>query len=108
MIVRIWRGRAKQGQADAYHHHAATRVFPALTPIEGHLGAWLLRRDTEAGVEFVAMTFWDSLDTVKKFTGPDPDVAVVEPEAREVLGQFDDFAHHYTLAHNTGFDGLVT
>src|SRR5205823_2681338 len=49
-------------------------------------------------VEFLALTLWDSLDSVKRFAGDDPEVAVVEPEARAVLADFDDFARHYEVA----------
>ncbi|HEX9462145.1 MAG TPA: antibiotic biosynthesis monooxygenase [Alphaproteobacteria bacterium] len=99
MIVRIWRGQAERDRAQAYHDHVTGRVFPALTRISGHRGAYLLRRDVGTRVEFLAVTLWDSLDTVKSFAGPDPDVAVVEPEARAVLAEFDDFARHYEVAH---------
>ncbi len=102
MIVRIWRGQAEADQADAYQRHVTERVFPALQRIGGHQGAYLLRRTMGNRVEFLAMTLWDSLDTVRTFAGPDPDVAVVEPEARAVLAEFDEFACHYELAHATG------
>jgi hypothetical protein len=51
-------------------------------------------------VEFLAVTLWDSMETLRKFAGADPAVAVVEPEARAVLAEFDDFATHYELAYS--------
>ena len=48
-------------------------------------------------MEFLAVTLWDSIETIKKFAGKDPNVAIVEPEARAVLSQFDDFARHYDV-----------
>jgi heme-degrading monooxygenase HmoA len=99
MIVRIWRGETERACAQAYHDHVTGRVFPELTKISGHRGAYLLRRETGARVEFLAVTLWDSLESVKAFAGADPDVAVVEPEARAVLAEFDDFVRHYEVAH---------
>jgi heme-degrading monooxygenase HmoA len=99
MIARIWRGEAEAADADAYHRHVTTTVFPSLGGLEGHRGAYLLRRAAGGRVEFLAVTLWDSLDAVKGFAGADPDIAVVEPEARAVLAAFDDFARHYEVAH---------
>lgn len=48
MIVRIWRGQVERNQADSYHHHVTGKVFLALAKIEGHLGAYLLRRNAVA------------------------------------------------------------
>ena len=51
------------------------------------------------GLEFVAVTLWDSLDSIRKFAGDAIDRAVVEPEARAVLSSFDDFVRHFEVAH---------
>lgn len=99
MIVRIWRGGAKAEGAEAYVRHVTGQVFPALAAIPGHRGAYLLRRETEEGTEFLAVTLWQSLEAVRAFAGSDAEVAVVEPEARAVLADFDDFVRHYELAY---------
>ncbi len=99
MIARLWRGQAEASKADDYCRHFATRVAPRLKGLPGHEGAYLLRRETEGQVEFLALTLWDSIETIKGFVGPNPDVAVVEPEARAVLSAFDDFARHYEVAY---------
>jgi heme-degrading monooxygenase HmoA len=101
MIARTWRGRATGSNADAYRRHFETAVAPHLTEIAGHRGALLLRRAVDGEVEFVAVTLWDSIETVKGFTGPNPEVAVVEPAARAVLSAFDTVAHHYEVAYDT-------
>jgi heme-degrading monooxygenase HmoA len=98
MIVRVWRGEAIGANADAYQLHVTGTVFPHLRNLPGHRGATLLRRETAGRIEFLALTRWDSLDAVKAFAGPDPDVAIVEPEGRAVLSAFDDFARHYEVA----------
>ena len=98
MIARIWRGQATSANADAYYHHVTTTVFPALTSIPGYRGAYLLRRETDGQVEFLAVTLWESLEAVRAFAGEDAEVAVVEPEARAVLSDFDEFVRHYELA----------
>jgi len=99
MIVRIWRGQAATGvDADAYFKHVTGTVFPALRDLAGHKDAWLLRREVDRQTEFLAITFWDSLDSIRAFSGDDIDTAIVEPEAQAVLSNFDDFARHYEIA----------
>ena len=51
----------------------------------------------DGGVEILVMTFWDSMDSVRRFAGADCDSAVVEPEARAALAQYDDFVRHYEV-----------
>ena len=99
MIARIWRGRAKGANAEAYARHVTQTVFPTLPAIAGYRGAYLLRRETPEGTEFLALTLWDSLASIKAFAGADVERAVVEPAARAVLSDFDDFVRHYEVAH---------
>ncbi|MBS0219764.1 MAG: antibiotic biosynthesis monooxygenase [Proteobacteria bacterium] len=101
MIVRLWRGQAPTATASDYQKHATETVFPALGRLAGHRGAWLLRRDVQGQCEFVAVTLWDSLDSIKAFAGDDVSTAIVEPEGRAALSSFDDFATHYEVAFKT-------
>lgn len=101
MVVRIWRGVCTADGAAAYERHVTTKVFPVLRRIRGHRGAYLLRRDAGERVEFLAVTAWESLDAVREFAGEDPSVAVVEPEARAVLAEFDPFVTNYDLVYGS-------
>ncbi|MBA4099285.1 MAG: antibiotic biosynthesis monooxygenase [Rhodospirillum sp.] len=99
MIVRMWRGRARAENADAYERFVTTKVFAELPAIAGHRGAYLLKRTIGDEVEFVAVTLWESLASIRSFAGDAIERAVVEPEARTVLSSFDDFVRHFELAH---------
>jgi heme-degrading monooxygenase HmoA len=101
MIARLWRGQATNAQADAYFRHVTGTVFPSLKDLAGYRGAWLLRRQAEGQTEFLALTLWESLDSIRAFAGDDIATAIVEPEARAVLADFDDFARHYEVAFKT-------
>lgn len=99
MIIRIWRGQAAAGtDAESYLRHVTGTVFPALRDLAGHRDAWLLRREVDGKTEFLAVTFWESLDSIRAFSGDDFDTAIVEPEAQAVLSDFDSFTRHYALA----------
>ena len=98
MISRLWRGRAETATANAYYRHFTETVVPALKTLAGHRGAWLLRRDADGDAEFLVITLWESRQSIEAFAGANIDVAIVEPEARAVLSDFDDFARHYEVA----------
>ena len=40
---------------------------------------------------------WQSMDAVRAFAGADPDRAVIEPGAKAVLAEYDDFVTHYEV-----------
>lgn len=101
MIARTWHATATIENADAYNSHFTTKVIPHLKNIAGHQGAYLLRREVGGRVEFLAITLWDAMESVKKFAGRNPEVAIVEAQAKAVLAEFDDFAKHYQVAYRS-------
>jgi heme-degrading monooxygenase HmoA len=101
MIARTWRGKATAAKAADYQHHFTTHVAVHLKELAGHRGAYLLRREDNGEVEFLAVTLWDSLESIRAFAGQNPDVAIVEPEGRAALSSFDDFARHYDIAYSS-------
>lgn len=98
MIARLWRGRANGVNAAAYLRHFTETVMPELRMLAGHQGAWLLRREVDGEAEFLALTLWDSLGAIRSFAGDAVETAIVEPQARAVLSDFDGFARHYEVA----------
>ena len=72
-----------------------TKILPRIHRVSGYRGANLLRRDVEEGVEFVTLTFFDSLEDIRSFAGQGYETAVVPPEARKLLLRFDERSLHY-------------
>jgi len=101
MIARHWRGWTKVGNAEAYETLLKQTVLPGLKAIEGYRGAYVLRNDGPDEAEFVVVNFFDSLDAVKRFAGPDYAVAVFEPEARKLLSRVEPTATHYEVRVST-------
>jgi heme-degrading monooxygenase HmoA len=97
MILRVWKARSTADQSAAYIEHATKKVFPAIRAIQGHRGEYLLRRPVEGEVELVVLTLWDSMETVRKFAGAEPDKAVIDPEAQAILTSFDESVIHYEV-----------
>ena len=99
MLARIWRGQATTEKAGDYQRHFTDHVAPQLKELAGHRGALLLRRESNGEVEFLAVTLWDSIESVRAFSGQNTEVAIVEQEARAALSSFDDCARHYDIVH---------
>jgi heme-degrading monooxygenase HmoA len=106
MLGRIWHGWTSFENADAYEELLRTKILPGIYRVDGYQGAYLLRRNVEAGVEFVTVTLWESMEAVRAFAGADHTAAVVPPEARELLTRFDQASEHYEIVLTPG--GVVT
>jgi uncharacterized protein YciI/heme-degrading monooxygenase HmoA len=102
MIMRFWKARSTVQASDKYVEHATQRVFPALNEIDGHRGAYLLGRAVDDAIEFVVLTLWDSMESVRRFAGVKPEKAIVGPEARAVLTSFDETVTHFEIVARTG------
>jgi heme-degrading monooxygenase HmoA len=69
-IARIWRGRTRREDADAYEaYHAEAGLRPL---IEKALGVQSFREDREAETEFVTISYWESREAMSRFAGSDP------------------------------------
>jgi heme-degrading monooxygenase HmoA len=99
VILRIWRGRTSEANADAYEELLRTEIFTGIEArdLPGYRGIELGRRPVEGGVEFVTVMRFDDLDSVRAFAGEDYEQAVVPPAARELLAGFDERSAHYEI-----------
>ncbi|HWX68827.1 MAG TPA: antibiotic biosynthesis monooxygenase [Steroidobacteraceae bacterium] len=97
MISRQWRGLAHPNRAQEYIKHLRTETFPALRKIPGFVDASILSRPFGAGIEFLIVTRWDSMDAIAKFTGSDPQAAVVPAKAADMMIEYDRRARHFEV-----------
>jgi heme-degrading monooxygenase HmoA len=69
-IARIWRGRVAAARADEY---AAYLYEQGIRPLEEKaLGVQLLRDDRPGESEFITISYWESVEAMSRFAGPDP------------------------------------
>ena len=101
MIARHWRGWTTPEDADAYEALLRDTVLPSLKQIAGYKGGYVLRREFEGEVEFIVLNFFESLEAVKKFAGPQNAIAVFEPEARRLLKRVEPLADHFDVSLQT-------
>ena len=97
MIARHWRGLVKRDGAAAYVEHLQSETLPQLVQLAGFHDAKVLRRDLPQGVEFLVVTIWESLDSIRAFAGNDVENAVVPPKASDMMIEYDRQARHYDV-----------
>ena len=100
LTVRTWSARADAEGAGSYTRYFTGTLLPELRKLPGFEGAYLLRRDLDGDgtVELTAHTFWESPEAIRAFAGNDITAAIVEPEARAMLLDFDRTATHRIVA----------
>ncbi len=59
----------------------------------------MLRRNERDYAEFVIITFWDSIDSVKAFAGEDYEKAKYYEEDKEYLLEFPERVKHYKIVN---------
>ncbi len=97
MIARYWSARTSRTKAPHYAQHLEAAVFAELKQLDGFKNAMLLQRDIDGGVEVVVITFWESLESIRKFAGEPLDRAVVADAAIALLEDFDRQVRHYDV-----------
>ena len=99
-ICRLWHGWTRPEDADAYEAYLAEELYPRVERElagRGYLGFHVVRRAGEHEVEFVTMTWFESLESVRAFAGPSYEAPVITETARRLLSRHDDQVRHYEL-----------
>jgi heme-degrading monooxygenase HmoA len=105
MIARFWTAKTSQSQAPVYTDHLKNHVLATLREVEGYVGARLFEREMDGGVEVVVITYWRSLDSVRKFAGDDIERAVVSDEIAPLLLYYDQRVRHYDVVVEDDVNG---
>ncbi len=97
MITRVWRGRTSVAGADAYEAFLKRTAYPDYGGVEGNRGWILLRRAATESVEFMFVSFWESMDALRRYAGADPERPKYYPEDRAALLELPERADHYEV-----------
>ena len=106
MIARIWHGYTKPEHAGAYEKLLKPELLPGLSKVKGFKGSYLLKKVSEAEVEFCTIMLWDSIDDIRSVAGPNYEIAIIPENRRELLVRFDERSTHYGIASTYGLVGL--
>jgi heme-degrading monooxygenase HmoA len=91
-IARIFRGQTLTAKADEYERYITPGIEKILaTP--GNQGVTVLRRAEGDRTEFLVVSYWESIDAVKRFAGEDYQKPVLLPRDREYLTAEPSVSH---------------
>ena len=97
MIARIWHGRTRAEDYDAYTEFLKQRAIPDYSGTAGFVRLVFLRRFEGNEGHFTLITFWESLDAIKNFAGEEYDKAKYYPEDKDFLLDFEEKVRHYEV-----------
>ncbi|MDO1501716.1 antibiotic biosynthesis monooxygenase [Winogradskyella maritima] len=85
MIARIWEGKTKIEFSDTYTQLIEERDILDYRKTEGFVKLTFLKRSDEEFTYFKLLTFWEDLDVVKNFTGPNFEEATAYKDDKKYL-----------------------
>lgn len=97
MIVRCWRGATRAADADRYLDYLERTGLAAYRGTAGNHGALALRRIVDGRAEFLLVSLWDSMESVRRFAGDEPTRAVFYPEDDRYLVSRETEVTHFDL-----------
>src|SRR5688572_13632849 len=96
MIARIWHGKTRAADADAYWDYLNRTGLPDYRDTPGNQGVTVLRRIEGEVAHFTLISLWDS---IREFAGDDIEVARYYPEDTAFLLELEPHVtHHEVLA----------
>lgn len=94
IITRIWHGRTKAEDADAYLHYVESTGIRDYRAVPGNLSAKIWRRIEGDICHFWTVTEWDSYASIRAFAGEDITQAKYYPEDLQYLLEKEEHVMH--------------
>ena len=101
MIVRMWHGMVDASKSEEYAKFMKERAVPDYSSVDG-LKKLLFLRNVEADVaHFLLVTYWESMEAVKKFAGDRPEKAKYYPEDDDFLLEKEETSALYEVFYES-------
>ena len=96
-IMRLWHGKVAIEKADEYEKFMIERAAPDYGTVEGLIKLYFQRKNEEKKAHFLLVTLWDSIESVKKFAGDNPEIAKYYPEDDDFLLEKEEHVSMYEV-----------
>jgi len=98
IIARIWHGRTPSSKADGYYQYLNENGVKKIKSIEGNLGIQVFRRVEKDVTHFTVISYWKSLESIRKFAGSDIEKTNHLPRDKEFLLELEpNVVHHEVI-----------
>lgn len=100
MIARIWQGRTRPGMGKSYYAYLEQTGLKEYSATAGFKGGRVLTREVGDETEYLIVTFWEDMEAVRGFAGPEPERAVYYPEDDRYFpeDQRTPYVRHYEVS----------
>jgi heme-degrading monooxygenase HmoA len=71
IVARIWRGKTKVSDAEAYNRYLYDKGVLKIESMEGNLGVLMLQSIQQDVAEFTVISFWPSREAIASWSGED-------------------------------------
>jgi heme-degrading monooxygenase HmoA len=100
MILREWRGVTATEDRKAYIEYLHETGLGDYAATPGNRGVLLLSRDLDDGrTEFVTLTLWRDMDSIRAFAGEEVVRARYYPRDADFLEELQPTVNHYRVEH---------
>lgn len=98
MIVRIWHGRTKTTDAEAYRQFVIDTGIRDYTSIPGNQGAQVWQRQDGEITHVYTVSWWDNYESIKAFAGEEFEKARYYEEDKKFLLEFEPTVMHCVVS----------
>ena len=96
-IMRLWHGKVPIEKADEYEKFMIERAAPDYGSVNGLLKIYFQRKDENSIAYFLLVTIWDSMESIIKFAGDEPELAKYYVEDDNFLLEKEKYTSMYEI-----------
>jgi len=100
-IARMWHGQTEAAKADEYSAYLQEQGIKKIQSIPGNLGVQMFRKKGTETADFMVISYWESIDAVKKFAGENYENVYQLPRDSEFLIHPETKVQHYEVVVNS-------
>src|ERR1700733_13836297 len=97
MIARIWHGKVPSVKAADYHQYLLETGLADYSSVQGNRGVTLLKKEDGDITHYYTLTYWDDIESIKRFAGEDYQNARYYPKDKDYLLEFEPTVTHYQV-----------
>jgi heme-degrading monooxygenase HmoA len=100
LIARIWRGQTRAAVADEYTKYLYEEGVRTIARIPGNRGVQMLRAVDDGVAEFRVLSYWDSIEAIKRFAGEEYEKVRHLPEDSKYMTGAAPSVQHFQVVVN--------
>jgi heme-degrading monooxygenase HmoA len=100
LIARIWHGQTAATMVDDYTHYLYEEGVRTIARIPGNCGVQMLRKVRDDIADFQVISYWDSLEAIKRFAGDDYEKVRHLPNDLKYMIGSDPTVQHFEVVVN--------